>query len=91
MYYWNHPNDKEAKVWTEQQTHSFIDFYFEIELSSDCCVLTSQKAEGSISLSTSSYQSVRPVKRDSCARPFTFELVSNVLQHQDDSLSALAK
>ncbi|XP_075931549.1 anillin, actin binding protein 2 isoform X5 [Anarhichas minor] len=42
-------------------------------------------AEGSISLSSSHSQCVRPVKRDSCARPFTFELVSNVPQQQDAS------
>ncbi|TKS73082.1 Anillin [Collichthys lucidus] len=60
MFYWNHPNDREAK-----------------------------DAEGSISLSSSHSQSVRPVKRDSCARPFTFELVSNI--QQDDSQEAMAK
>ncbi|KAM7396309.1 hypothetical protein PAMP_019358 [Pampus punctatissimus] len=49
-----------------------------------------KEAEGSISLSSSSSQCVRPVKRDSCARPFTFELVSNILQ-QDDSREASAK
>ncbi|XP_027128198.1 anillin, actin binding protein 2 isoform X2 [Larimichthys crocea] len=63
MFYWNHPNDKEAK-----------------------------DAEGSISLSSSHSQSVRPVKRDSCARPFTFELVSNIQQQQqDDSQESMAK
>nr|XP_046251349.1 anillin isoform X13 [Scatophagus argus] len=50
-----------------------------------------KEAEGSISLSSSPSQSVRPVKRDSCARPFTFELVSNIPQKQDDSQEALAK
>ncbi|KAM7414054.1 hypothetical protein PAMA_019055 [Pampus argenteus] len=49
-----------------------------------------KEAEGSISLSSSSSQCVRPVKRDSCARPFTFELVSNILQ-QDNSQEASAK
>ncbi|KAE8295813.1 Anillin [Larimichthys crocea] len=62
MFYWNHPNDKEAK-----------------------------DAEGSISLSSSHSQSVRPVKRDSCARPFTFELVSNIQQQQHDSQESMAK
>ncbi|XP_054483537.1 anillin isoform X1 [Anoplopoma fimbria] len=42
-----------------------------------------KEAEGSISLSSSHSRCVRPVKRDSCARPFTFELVSNVPQQQD--------
>lgn len=46
-------------------------------------VLTSQEAEGSISLSTL-YQSVRPVQRDLCARPFTFELVRNLPQQQEN-------
>ncbi|XP_041795186.1 anillin isoform X2 [Chelmon rostratus] len=51
-----------------------------------------KEAEGSISLSSSHRQSVRPVKRDSCARPFTFELVSSIpQQQQDDSQDALAK
>ncbi|XP_044049714.1 anillin isoform X8 [Siniperca chuatsi] len=50
-----------------------------------------KEAEGSISLSSSPSQCVRPVKRDSCARPFTFELVSNTPQQQDDSQDALAK
>ncbi|XP_035521542.1 uncharacterized protein si:dkey-30c15.10 isoform X1 [Morone saxatilis] len=52
-----------------------------------------KEAEGSLSLSSSSSQCVRPVKRDSCARPFTFELVSNIpqQQQQDDSQEALAK
>ncbi|KAL7402715.1 hypothetical protein ABVT39_018814 [Epinephelus coioides] len=50
-----------------------------------------KEAEGSISLSSSHSQCVRPVKRDSCARPFTFELVSNVPQQQDASQDALAK
>lgn len=63
MFYWNHPNDKEAKA-----------------------------AEGTISLASSSSQSVKPVKRDSCARPFTFELVSNVhTQLSSDSEEAVAK
>ncbi|XP_032378198.1 anillin-like isoform X4 [Etheostoma spectabile] len=50
-----------------------------------------KEAEGSISLSSSPFQSVRPVKRDSCARPFTFELVSNIEQQQDSSQDALAR
>ncbi|XP_071345515.1 anillin, actin binding protein 2 isoform X8 [Trachinotus anak] len=51
-----------------------------------------KEAEGSISLSSSPSQCVRLVKRDSCARPFTFELVSNIPQQpQDDSQEALAK
>ncbi|KAG9352632.1 hypothetical protein JZ751_021046 [Albula glossodonta] len=40
-------------------------------------------AEGSISLASSSTQCVRPVNRDSCARPHTFELVSNRTKPQD--------
>uniref|UniRef100_A0A3B4F3W7 Actin-binding protein anillin-like n=1 Tax=Pundamilia nyererei TaxID=303518 RepID=A0A3B4F3W7_9CICH len=39
-----------------------------------------KEAEGSISLSSSQSQCVRPVKRELCARPFTFELVSSVSQ-----------
>ncbi|XP_033978091.1 anillin isoform X8 [Trematomus bernacchii] len=48
-------------------------------------------AEGSISLSSSSSQCVRPVKRDSCARPFTFELVSSVPHQQDAGQETFAK
>uniref|UniRef100_A0A3Q3LJS5 Anillin, actin binding protein 2 n=1 Tax=Labrus bergylta TaxID=56723 RepID=A0A3Q3LJS5_9LABR len=49
-------------------------------------------AEGNISLSNFNNHSLKPVKRDSCARPFTFELVSNVpQQQQDNSQEALAK
>ncbi|XP_042352857.1 anillin isoform X2 [Plectropomus leopardus] len=50
-----------------------------------------KEAEGSISLSSSHSRCVRPVKRDSCARPFTFELVSNIPKQQDASQDALAK
>ncbi|XP_028263749.1 anillin, actin binding protein 2 isoform X2 [Parambassis ranga] len=50
-----------------------------------------KEAEGNISLSSSPSQCVRPVKRDSCARPFTFELVSNIPQQQDHSQDVLAK
>ncbi|KAG7231044.1 hypothetical protein INR49_025074 [Caranx melampygus] len=51
-----------------------------------------KEAEGSISLSSSPSQCVRPVKRDSCARPFTFELVSNIAHQQaDDSQEAMTK
>ncbi|XP_049430844.1 anillin isoform X3 [Epinephelus fuscoguttatus] len=50
-----------------------------------------KEAESSISLSSSHSQCVRPVKRDLCARPFTFELVSNVPQQQDANQDALAK
>ncbi|XP_069570357.1 anillin, actin binding protein 2 [Brachyistius frenatus] len=52
-----------------------------------------KEAEGSVSLSGSPSRCVRPVRRDSCARPFTFELVSNVPQQQqeDGSQDALAK
>nr|XP_046209076.1 anillin-like isoform X7 [Oncorhynchus gorbuscha] len=51
----------------------------------------SKAAEGSISLSSSSSQSVKPVMRDSCARPYTFELVSSVQTAQQDDQGALAK
>ncbi|XP_071059528.1 anillin, actin binding protein 2 isoform X3 [Pseudochaenichthys georgianus] len=51
----------------------------------------SKDAEGSISLSSTSSQCVRPVKRDSCARPFTFELVSSVPQQQDAGQDTFAK
>uniref|UniRef100_A0A8C2XQ02 Anillin, actin binding protein 2 n=1 Tax=Cyclopterus lumpus TaxID=8103 RepID=A0A8C2XQ02_CYCLU len=44
-----------------------------------------KEAEGSLSLSSAHSRCVRPVKRDSCARPFTFELVSNVPPQQDSS------
>uniref|UniRef100_A0A3B5MZT8 PH domain-containing protein n=1 Tax=Xiphophorus couchianus TaxID=32473 RepID=A0A3B5MZT8_9TELE len=47
-----------------------------------------KEAEGSISLSRSPSQCVRPVKRDSCARPFTFELV-NASQQEDQNQEAL--
>ncbi|XP_068595054.1 anillin, actin binding protein 2 [Brachionichthys hirsutus] len=49
-------------------------------------------AEGSVSLSGSPSRRVRPVRRDSCARPFTFELASDApQQQQDDSQDAVAK
>uniref|UniRef100_A0A3P8NP93 PH domain-containing protein n=1 Tax=Astatotilapia calliptera TaxID=8154 RepID=A0A3P8NP93_ASTCA len=51
-----------------------------------------KEAEGSISLSSSQSQCVRPVKRELCARPFTFELVSSVSQQEQDlSQDAAAK
>ncbi|KAM9375754.1 anillin, actin binding protein 2 isoform 2-T2 [Pholidichthys leucotaenia] len=52
-----------------------------------------KEAEGIISLSSSPSQCVRPVKRDLCARPFTFELVSSLSQQQEqeNSTDALAK
>ncbi|XP_029290737.1 anillin, actin binding protein 2 isoform X3 [Cottoperca gobio] len=50
-----------------------------------------KEAEGSIILSSSTSQCVRPVRRDLCARPFTFELVSNIPQQQDASQDTLAK
>ncbi|XP_077953201.1 uncharacterized protein anln2 isoform X2 [Gasterosteus aculeatus] len=43
----------------------------------------SKEAEGSVSLSSSRSRCVRSVKRDACARPFTFELVSSVPEQQD--------
>ncbi|XP_054897269.1 anillin isoform X2 [Poeciliopsis prolifica] len=49
-----------------------------------------KEAEGSICLSRSPSQCVRPVKRDSCARPFTFELV-NASQQEDHNQEALSK
>ncbi|XP_061784051.1 anillin, actin binding protein 2 isoform X7 [Nerophis lumbriciformis] len=49
----------------------------------------SKEAEGVLSLSSSPSQCVRPVKKGSCARPFTFELVSAV--PQDDSQESLTK
>ncbi|XP_064786211.1 anillin-like isoform X4 [Oncorhynchus masou masou] len=51
----------------------------------------SKAAEGSISLSSSSSQSVKSVMRDSCARPYTFELVSSIQTAQQDDQGALAK
>nr|XP_046161821.1 anillin-like isoform X6 [Oncorhynchus gorbuscha] len=50
----------------------------------------SKVAEGSISLFSSSSQSVKPVKRDSCARPYTFELVSGIQTAQQNDQLALA-
>ncbi|XP_034033046.1 anillin isoform X2 [Thalassophryne amazonica] len=50
-----------------------------------------KEAEGSVSLSSSSSQCVKPVKRDSCARPFTFEIVSNIPMQQDDAQEAVTK
>ncbi|XP_054632141.1 anillin isoform X5 [Dunckerocampus dactyliophorus] len=47
----------------------------------------SKEAEGIITLSSSPNQCVRPVKRDSCARPFTFELVSSLPQDNQESLT----
>nr|XP_057943546.1 anillin, actin binding protein 2 isoform X5 [Doryrhamphus excisus] len=49
----------------------------------------SKEAEGVISLSSSPNRCVRPVKRDSCARPFTFELVSSL--PQDDNQESFSK
>ncbi|XP_030642282.1 anillin, actin binding protein 2 [Chanos chanos] len=40
--------------------------------------------EGTIPLSRFTSQCVKPVKRDSCARPFTFELVSTKTLEQED-------
>ncbi|CDQ82795.1 unnamed protein product [Oncorhynchus mykiss] len=51
----------------------------------------SKVAEGSISLFSSSSQSVKPVKRDSCARPYTFELVSGIQTAQQNDQLAPAK
>ncbi|XP_029378850.1 anillin, actin binding protein 2 isoform X2 [Echeneis naucrates] len=48
-------------------------------------------AEGHISLSRSPCENVRSVKRDLCARPFTFELVSSLTHQQHASQEALAK
>ncbi|KAM6946375.1 anillin, actin binding protein 2 [Aplochiton taeniatus] len=48
-------------------------------------------AEGSILLSSTSSQGVKPVKRDSCARPFTFELVSSLQGQEQDNLNTKAK
>ncbi|XP_030222089.1 anillin, actin binding protein 2 isoform X1 [Gadus morhua] len=63
MFYWNHPNDKEAKA-----------------------------AEGTISLASLPSLCVKPVKRDSCARPFTFELVSNLqTQLRNEAKETVAK
>lgn len=42
-------------------------------------------AEGSISLSSHHSQCVRPVERDSCARPFTFELVNDFPDQQQEN------
>ncbi|KAL0968257.1 hypothetical protein UPYG_G00264380 [Umbra pygmaea] len=50
----------------------------------------SKAPEDSISLSTSSH-SVKPVNRDSCARPFTFELVSSNQAAPQDQQSNQAK
>ncbi|XP_010882371.2 anillin isoform X2 [Esox lucius] len=44
----------------------------------------SKPAESCVSLSSSFSQSVKPVKRDSCARPYTFELVSSSQTEQQD-------
>ncbi|KAK5617879.1 hypothetical protein CRENBAI_025328 [Crenichthys baileyi] len=49
-----------------------------------------KEAEGSISLSKSPSQCVRPVERDSCARPFTFEL-ANASQKEDQNQEAPSK
>lgn len=49
-------------------------------------------AEGTISLANSPSKCVKPVKRDSCARPFTFELVSNIhTQLRNDSQDSIEK
>ncbi|XP_078805121.1 anillin, actin binding protein 2 isoform X13 [Oryzias latipes] len=50
-----------------------------------------KEAEGVIPLSGSPSRCVRPVKRDSCARPFTFELVSNVSKQQESNQDGLSK
>lgn len=42
-------------------------------------------AEGRICLSSSPHRNVRPVERDSCARPFTFELVKDIQQQDGGS------
>uniref|UniRef100_A0A3Q0S0I3 Anillin, actin binding protein 2 n=1 Tax=Amphilophus citrinellus TaxID=61819 RepID=A0A3Q0S0I3_AMPCI len=51
-----------------------------------------KEAEGSVSLASPPSQYVRPVERASCARPFTFELVSSTSQQEDDlSQEAVAR
>ncbi|XP_030587763.1 anillin, actin binding protein 2 isoform X3 [Archocentrus centrarchus] len=51
-----------------------------------------KEAEGSVSLAGPPSQYVRPVERASCARPFTFELVSSTSQQEDDlSQEAVAR
>ncbi|XP_037834392.1 anillin isoform X2 [Kryptolebias marmoratus] len=50
-----------------------------------------KEAEGSISLSRFPSQGVRPVKRELCARPFTFELVSEVAQLEGQNQQPLSK
>ncbi|XP_029951584.1 anillin-like [Salarias fasciatus] len=47
-----------------------------------------KEAEGSLSLSSSPSLCVRTVQRDSCARPFTFELVSSVQQQNEGGSSS---
>ncbi|KAF6724498.1 Actin-binding protein anillin [Oryzias melastigma] len=48
-------------------------------------------AEGVISLSGAPSRCVRPVKRDSCARPFTFELVSSMSKQEESSQEIMSK
>ncbi|XP_037538591.1 anillin [Nematolebias whitei] len=50
-----------------------------------------KEAEGTISLSASSCQCVRIVKRESCARPFTFELVKKITQLEGQNQEPLSK
>lgn len=87
LYYWNHPNDREAKVETNQPRSPAPHLQGEkaFDRRSLSCYLTSQAAEGRISLSSSPHRHVRPVERDSCARPFTFELVNDIQQRKDGS------
>nr|XP_054589418.1 anillin isoform X3 [Nothobranchius furzeri] len=50
-----------------------------------------KEAEGSISLSKFPSQCVRPVNRDSCARPFTFELANEVRLQEDQNQEPLSR
>lgn len=91
LYYWNYPNEMGSKVgngtaliWQivlkNSRQYSFL-CCFSFLLS--CLLFLFQPAEGSISLC--GFDSVRPVERDSCARPHTFELVNSRTLQQDHS------
>lgn len=87
MYYWNHPNDEGAKVWEDHRSDVHAAQHRQRRLKSAFIL---QEAENSMALSDC-YQSVRAVQRDLCARPFTFELLSERPHQQGRGGQALAR
>lgn len=85
LYYWNYPNEMGSKVgnYTAVLCWIFIAKVYQksVIMVSFCLLFPCQPAESSVSLW--GFDSVRPVERDSCARPHTFELVNSRTLQQD--------